>query len=151
MLGKEGEVAWYLLMLLPILPFMLYWGVILIKKSLLEGALVESLLFGMVFVGAAFTSVMFVLLLTRLKNVIQRASVNDDLLIGKTFFNEQFSFSLEDVEDVQALKATRFKNNIGSLSDMVFTIRLKNGTRLSVLDTMDESDALFEVLKQHVP
>lgn len=147
LLGNDGEYAWCLVMLLPIIPFLLYWIPRLIFEYVSNGAVLESVLFILTFTGVAFISVMFVLQLLRLNGCIQIVSGNENHFLGQKFFNRKFSFFLEDVEDIQMLKATKFRNSIGSLADIVFTIKLKDGARLSALNTMDDYKGLLETLK----
>ncbi len=146
--GKKGELVWCLLSLYPLVPIVFIWVCVLLYDAIQTGRVmaVIMLFLGLLFVGYHGVRVTFSFF--RLIHVIQKVTFNaSGSLEGSYYFNRKFTFNLDDVANIEMLDVNQNKNSIGSYSEMVFTIRLKDGHQLFVLKTMDDYGGLFNKLR----
>lgn len=147
-LGKGGELAWCLFSLFPLIPLAIIWLVLFLFGAIqtTEMMTIVMLTVGLLFV--VFHGMRITFSFLRLYHVVQCVFVDNlGKFEGKYYFNRKFRFKYEDIGDVKDLEPNQTKNSIGNYADMAFIIILKDGTRLSVLDTMDDYEGLLETLK----
>lgn len=146
--GKHGEFAWCLLSLFPLIPLGIIWlGVFLFEAiQTTEMMTIVMLSVGLLFV--VFHGMRITFSFFRLYHVVQCVFVDDlGKFEGNYYFNRKFRFKYEDIDDVKDLEPNQTKKSIGNYADIVFSIILKDGTQLSVLNTMEDYKGLLETLK----